>query len=135
MRAIKNYVVGLVLVFVSYFVGEGITQLTSLPVPGALVGLLLLFALLLSFPYFEASVTSFASKPLAHMSLFFVPAVMGVTLYWQDISNNVVAITTAILVTTIVSLLITALIAQRLLSQKVKNAANDNACSDGLRND
>jgi holin-like protein len=137
MRAIKRYFVGASLVFLAYSAGVSITYYAALPIPSALVGLLLLLVILFKFPFLEASVSSFVTGPLKHMSLFFVPAVMGVSLFWEDISSNALAIGLAIIFTTAISLLLTAHVAQRLLVKKdspnrskIAGASSEGASSD-----
>jgi|TARA_Y100000034_G_C6738329_1_gene327483 holin-like protein len=137
MRAIKRYFVGALLVFLAYSVGVSITYYAALPVPSALVGLLLLLFILFKFPSVEVSVSTFVTGPLKHMSLFFVPAVMGVSLFWDEISSNALAIGLAIILTTAISLLLTAQVAQRLLVKKdsLNRSKTAGASSEGAGND
>jgi len=114
----KNYVIGAALVFGAYYVGNLVTHTFALPIPGPLVGLLFLLSLLFIFPIFEHHVANFALTPLKHMSLLFVPAVLGVSLYWSEIQQNALAIVLAIVVTTSLCLGTTGWISQRLFSKK-----------------
>jgi holin-like protein len=118
VRQVSNYTVGAGLVFGAYYLGVFVAHYTSVPIPGSLVGLLALLGVLFAFPLLERHVASFAMAPLKHMSLLFVPAVLGVTLYWNDIVNNALALFVAIVVTTALSLGVTAWSAQWLLSKK-----------------
>jgi holin-like protein len=52
------------------------------------------------------------------MSLLFIPAVLGVSIYWADIQSNALAIAIAIIVTTSISLGITAWFSQQLFNSK-----------------
>jgi len=56
---------------------------------------------------------------LKHMAMLFVPAVLGVGVYWQEISENITGIALAIIVSTAVSLGIAAWIAQKILQSVV----------------
>lgn len=132
----KHHIIGALLVMFAYLAGEGIAYYAALPVPSALLGLLLLLVILFKFPRVETSVAFFVTAPLKHMSLFFVPAVMGVTLYWKEICHNSLAIGLAVIVTTAFSLLLTALVAQRLLFKKDKHSCDKvtNAVADRNNN-
>ncbi|BFT29382.1 hypothetical protein D210916BOD24_05580 [Alteromonas sp. D210916BOD_24] len=130
MRAGTNYVVGGILVFGAYYLGLYVTQLFDLPLPGPLAGLLFLLVFLFLFPLYERHVAAFATAPLKHMSLLFVPAVLSVTLYWSDIQQNSVALSIAIVVTTVLSLGVTAWLSQALFASKqspVHPSTTDNA--------
>lgn len=133
----KNYVIGAALVFSAYYVGNLVTYTFALPIPGPLIGLLFLLTLLFIFPIFEHHVANFALTPLKHMSLLFVPAVLGVSLYWGDIQQNALAIVLAIVVTTSLCLGVTGWVSQRLFSKKnstSKNAVNEASNSDQQKN-
>jgi len=118
VRQVLHYTIGAVLVFGAYFLGTFIAQRADIAIPGALIGLLVLLSVLLIFPAFERHLTQFAAAPLKHMSLLFVPAVLGISLYWDDIVNNALAIFVAIVLTTTISLGITAWCSQWLLNKK-----------------
>ena len=133
----KNYVIGAALVFGAYYVGNLVTHTFAIPIPGPLIGLLFLLTLLFIFPIFEHHVANFALTPLKHMSLLFVPAVLGVSLYWSEIQQNALAIVLALVVTTSLCLGVTGWVSQRLFSKKnstSKNAVNEASKSDQQKN-
>lgn len=86
--------------------------------PGALTGLLILLAVLFIVPKAEPLVARAASPLLSHMSVLFVPAVLGVSAYWKEIAQNGWAIGIAIVFTTCISLGISAKIAEKLLASR-----------------
>ena len=137
MRNAINTVVGAVLVFTAYYVVLLIVNLTSLPVPGPLVGLLLLVGVLFAFPQTERQVARAVTFPLKHMSLLFVPAVLGVSIYWSDIKANALAIAIAIIITTSFCLGLTAWLTQALLNTKSthKTQLNNINKNEGGTND
>ncbi len=60
-----------------------------------------------------------AAKPLlTNMSFFFIPAVLGIAVYWSTLQNNMLAILLAIVVSTIASLYFSYWIAKMLLPTK-----------------
>lgn len=68
--------IGVILAF--WLTGEAIVRVAGLPVPGAIVGLALVLALLASHSISLASMRRGANWLLAEMLLFFVPAVLAV---------------------------------------------------------
>lgn len=120
VRKVLRCLVGAGLVFGAYYAGLVIAGFFALPLPGPLAGLLLLLMLLFVCPSFEGYIASFATTPLQHMSVLFVPAVLGVSVYWSDIKANGVAIFIAIFVTTLISLAITAWFSQTLFLGKAR---------------
>ena len=118
MRDVRNTIVGAVLVFAAYYLGLVIVNVSYLPIPGPLMGLFLLLAMLFVFPQLEVHTARFVTFPLKHMPLLFIPAVLGVSIYWADIQANALAIAIAIILTTSISLGVTAWFAQYLFNSK-----------------
>ena len=118
MRDVRNTIVGAILVFAAYYLGLFIVNVSELPIPGPLMGLFLLLATLFLFPQLEVHTARFVTFPLKHMSLLFIPAVLGVSIYWDDIQANALAIAIAIVVTTSISLGLTAWFSQQLFNSK-----------------
>ena len=118
MQNVKDTMVGTAAVFIAYYLGLLIVSAASLPIPGPLLGLFLLLVALFCFPTLEHHVARAVTFPLKHMSLLFIPAVLGVTMYWGDIKTYALAIVIAIVVTTSFSLGFTAWLSQKLLNSK-----------------
>lgn len=79
-------------------VGELVVRVADLPVPGPVVGMLLLFVLLRLRRYDDSrSVVRAGSGLLRHLQLFFIPAGVGVVAYWSVLGRDAVPITVAIL--------------------------------------
>ena len=96
------------------FVGEVLAQGTGMPVPGPVIGLVLLLGLLLvrGGPDAELKATSYGL--LRHLSLLFVPAGVGVVTQLAPLRANWLPITGAILVSTALGLAVTGWVMQRL---------------------
>lgn len=120
MPSLTQRCLGFVLIFLFYFIGEIAVRVLSLPLPGTLMGLLLL----LVFQFFQSRPSPIlhagGAPLLKYMSVLFVPAVLRVAIYWQHIEENLAAVSLAIVGTTIVSLGIAALLAQRLLGSALQ---------------
>jgi putative effector of murein hydrolase LrgA (UPF0299 family) len=91
-------------------VGELAARLLGLPVPGPVLGMLLLFALLVARPRTEAVVREPATALLRHLSLLFVPAGVGLISYVSRVRQEWVAIVAAILLSTAATMAVSALV-------------------------
>jgi holin-like protein len=69
-------------------IGEVLVQALGLPVPGPLVGMLLLFAGLLLRGEMPAALADTAQSLLSHLMLLFIPAVTGVMMYFDRIGRE-----------------------------------------------
>jgi len=118
MVGLQKWITGAILVLGCYYLGTWLSSSAGLPLPGALTGLLILLAVLFIVPKAEPLVARAASPLLSHMSVLFVPAVLGVSAYWKEIAQNGWAIGIAIVITTCISLGISAKIAEKLLASR-----------------
>ena len=115
---VKSTLYGWLIIVGCYLVGEFFVLVTDLPLPGALIGLLLLLGGLLLRQRPAVTVGRGAQPLLTHMSVLFVPAVIGVGLFWAEVSENALGIALALVATTIVALGFTAWFAQWLMKAK-----------------
>ena len=83
---------GFVLLLVFQFAGEFLSKLFGLPLPGSVVGMALLLLALMMGIVSEESLRQAADLLLSYMALFFVPAGVGVMLYFDLISQQWVPI-------------------------------------------
>ncbi|MBS1161885.1 MAG: LrgA [Proteobacteria bacterium] len=91
-------------------IGEVIARALELPVPGPVIGMLLLFLALglRGGPEHELQTTS--QNLLQHLSLLFVPAGTGVMVHLHRIADEWLALLVSLLVSTLATLLVTALV-------------------------
>ncbi len=104
----KSTILGWFLLVLCYFIGNVLVLTFSLPIPGLLIGLVLLLLLLLIRGRDSANLTHSVQPLLKHMSLFFVPATLGVGLYWHLLWAHWLPLLLAIVVSTIISLSLSA---------------------------
>ena len=102
--------------------GEFLARILSLPVPGPVIGMTLLFGTLVIRGHMgrplPQSMQQTANALLQHLSLLFVPAGVGVMVYLQLIADEWLPITTALIVSTIGGMAVTALILRTLLRRQ-----------------
>lgn len=102
-------------------VGEITSHLLQLPIPGPVIGMILLFITLLVRGTLEKTLDTASCALLTHLSLLFVPAGVGVVTHFNLIGKQWLPITAALLFSTIITLAATALImlgVKRLLGGK-----------------
>ena len=99
----------LTLILVCQLAGEVTTRAFGLPVPGPVLGMLLLLAWL----WFKGGVSERVGRTadalLGNLSLLFVPAGVGIMVHWDKVQEQWLAITAALVFGTLVTLLVTAL--------------------------
>jgi holin-like protein len=101
--------------------GEGVVFATGLPIPGPVVGMLLLFAALLAWPRLYGLVEVSAGELLRHLSLLFVPAGVGIVVAAASGAGYWWAIVIALVVSTLLTLAVTALVLRALSPAKDNN--------------
>lgn len=88
--------------------GEGLSYALSLPVPGPVIGMVLLLAYLMLKDDAIAKLAPTSLVLLKHLSLLFVPAGVGIMVHAKRIAAEWLPIMFALVVSTIVSIIVTA---------------------------
>ncbi|MFA8019750.1 CidA/LrgA family protein [Bremerella cremea] len=78
----------LMTLIVSQLIGEWISATFQLPLPGAVVGAVLLFIALCLVPGLHAKIAPFAHTLLRNMLLFYVPASVGIMVTFGEIASR-----------------------------------------------
>ena len=78
----------LAVLLVFQLVGEVLVQWLKLPVPGPLIGMLLLFAVLTVRGAVPDWLRETANEMLQHLMLLFIPAVTGVMLHFERVGRE-----------------------------------------------
>ncbi len=74
--------------FILQLIGEVLVQWLGLPVPGPLVGMLLLLAALIAYGRVPEALRDTTSGLLQHLMLLFIPAVTGVMMHFGRVSQE-----------------------------------------------
>ena len=96
------------------FAGEVVARALHLPLPGPVLGLLLLLAILTVRGGPDAPLRDTSNGLLRYLSLLFVPAGVGIVTQLDALARDWVAILASILVSTALSMLVTGWVMQRL---------------------
>ena len=98
-----------------YGLGEWIKQAFLIPLPGALIGLLLLFIMLMLIRKVPATLQTTSQFLLRHLSIFFIPATLSVILFKDSLLQHFWLISATLVGSTLLSLAISAVICQHCL--------------------
>ncbi|MCA3210570.1 MAG: CidA/LrgA family protein [Burkholderiales bacterium] len=96
-------------------IGEVMSYALRLPVPGPVIGMVLMLLYLRLRPRSLEAMRETSLGLLQHLSLLFVPAGVGVMAHWHRLAAEGVAIVVAIIVSTVLALAATALTVRALL--------------------
>lgn len=106
--------------------GEVVARAAGLPLPGPVLGLVLLLAVLLLRGRAPAPLERTAEGLLSHLSLLFVPAGVGVIAHLERIRADWLPIAAALLVSTALTIAVTAVVF-RLVARAVAARSEDEA--------
>jgi holin-like protein len=90
--------------------GESLAYAFSLPIPGPVIGMLLLFCYLLARPGVADRLAPTTLEFLRHLSLLFVPAGVGIMVHGRRVASEWLPLAVALLLSAVVSLVVTALV-------------------------
>lgn len=113
----------LTLIFCCQLAGELVTHWLELPVPGPVLGMVLLFAFLVAKKGIPEKLAATGDFLLTHLSLLFVPAGVGVMLHFRLLGDDWLPLTVALVASTALTVAVTAMLMARL--GRLRNAADD----------
>ncbi|HEV2609292.1 MAG TPA: CidA/LrgA family protein [Noviherbaspirillum sp.] len=95
-------------------IGEGIAFAWSLPVPGPVIGMVLLFLYLMIAKNAVDKLAPVSLELLKHLSLLFIPAGVGIMVHAQRVAAEWLPIALALVASTVVSIAVTAAVVRAL---------------------
>ena len=104
------------------FIGELTAALLGLPVPGPVIGMVLLLLLLLHLGRLPDQLELLATSLLRHLYLYYLPATVGVTAHLALVGSELLPMVTAILGSSLISLAFTGLVMQGLSGSAKKDS-------------
>jgi holin-like protein len=108
MKLLRQF--GIILLIV--FIGEAIQRLLKIPIPGNVIGMILLFIALNKGIIKLDMIGEISSFLLDHLSFFYIPAGVGLIAYISVLKSDGIAITLISVITTIMVMLVTAFTVQ-----------------------
>jgi len=103
---------GVTLLLVYQLTGEILVRLLGMPIPGPVLGMVMLFVTLMIRGNAPDSLSEASSALLSHLSLLFVPAGVGMMTHFGRIADEWLPITLALFLSTVITMVATALIMQ-----------------------
>jgi holin-like protein len=103
-----------------YFLGQMLSLLIHGFIPGSVLGMILLFLSLFFKVLKPEYVKDTATVITKNMAVFFVPAAVGLMAYGNLLSNSLLAIVFAIVISTVLTLVTVALIQERFEKRRKK---------------
>jgi putative effector of murein hydrolase LrgA (UPF0299 family) len=88
--------------------GEVVVFVLKLPIPGPVVGMLLLLAVLLLSPQLMTKLETTSNEFLRHLALLFVPAGVGIIVSASSLEGHWIAVISSVLISTVLTLIVTA---------------------------
>ena len=109
-----QYVLYIPLFIIFQLAGDQLKVFFDLPVPGATLGMLLLFLFLFIIPQ-NKNITLAANRLLFHLPLFFIPAGVGIMQYTDILQQDSLALFISVIGSTIICFVFAAWFTQRLI--------------------
>lgn len=83
-----SFLFGITFVFIMQIAGEVLARLTSLPLPGPLIGMLLLLVALIAYGRVPTGVGEACHYLLRHLMLLFIPLIAGIMLHFDSMQRE-----------------------------------------------
>ncbi len=115
----------LTLLLIFQCLGEGAAQLLGLPIPGPVIGMLLLLLSFLLYPRLADLMEATSWGILQHLSLLFVPAGVGVIAAAGQLQGDLPAILVALVVSTVLAIGVGALVTQAAMKRLSRSNAEE----------
>ena len=112
-RSAADVLFGMTALLVCQVIGELTARLTGVPVPGAVIGMLVLL-LALSVSGAQPRIAVASDRLLAHLPLLFVPAGVGATQYLGLLARQWLPIGVALVASTLLTIAVTAAVMRAL---------------------
>lgn len=109
-----------------YFVGEIISKGLNLPIPGNIIGMILLFILLSTNVLKVEKVENLANFFLDHLAFFFIPAAVGLMTSFASLKGSIFKIILLCILTTIIVISVTAVTVEFICKRKYNGKNNEN---------
>ena len=99
---------GLIILLSVQGAGEILSRVFALPVPGPVIGLVLLLVFLIQRGKIDTPIDTVAAALTKHLGLLFVPAAVGVVMFWPQLKAHFWAISIALIVSVTATIAVSA---------------------------
>ena len=120
-----KYLRQIVIILAFSFVGEALSLLIPLPIPGSIYGIVLLFLALETKLVKLAAIKDVSDFLISFMPVMFIPAATGLMASWDILRANVVAYAVIVVITTVVVMGVSGSVTQWIIRRGKKGGAED----------
>lgn len=106
---------GMTVLLIYQLIGEVIVRWLKLPLPGPVLGMSLLFVSLLIYKRVPLALETASTALLSHLSLLFIPAGVGLMLYFDALAKEWLPILVTLIASTLITMAVIALSMQLLM--------------------
>ncbi len=128
MRVLRQ----LLIILGVWLVSELLSRLLNLPIPGNVLGMFIMLILLGTKAVKVTQISEVSNFFLENISLFFIPSVAAIIIYYKQIQNQVLQVLVALIVSSILVFLVTGYTVEGLLYLKKKRV---NKAEKGAKKD
>lgn len=107
-----------IIIFGIYLLGVLITDITGVPIPGNVIGMVILFLLLYLKVIKVEQISTISNFFLEHLAFFFIPAGVGLISSFSVIKNIWLQLLIVCFVTTAINMICTGLVVQKIANKK-----------------
>ena len=107
-----------IIIFGIYLLGVLITDITGVPIPGNVIGMVILFLLLYLKVIKVEQISTISNFFLEHLAFFFIPAGVGLISTFSVIKNIWLQLLIVCFVTTAITMICTGLVVQKIANKK-----------------
>ncbi|MBM6616388.1 CidA/LrgA family protein [Bacillus sp. RD4P76] len=118
MKQLLHIMIQIGFLFLFYAVGMFIQKITHIPIPGSILGMIILFLVLLTKKVPSKWLETGANTLLSHLQLFFVPVTVGIIEYLSYFFGKGVISLVVVLLSTAIVLVTTGWSTQYILTKK-----------------
>ncbi|MFJ8515412.1 CidA/LrgA family protein [Lysinibacillus xylanilyticus] len=131
LKRVVRIIVQIGILNIFYYMGVGIVALLHVPLPGSIIGLLLL-ALSLNFKIIKVEyIQDGAGFLIGVLTLFFIPATVGVIDYPELFSTTGLLIMLAVIASTLISIYVTGLLSQMVEKKELAKKETEAIVEEG----
>ena len=120
-----KYLRQIVILLAFSFVGEAMSLLIPLPIPGSIYGIVLLFLALETKLVKLSSVKDVSEFLISFMPVMFIPAATGLMASWDVLRSNALAYVVILAVTTVAVMAVSGLVTQWIIRRRGKGGKAD----------
>lgn len=131
MRNVLKIIIHIAVLYGIFLVGNGIQHYFNLFIPGSVIGMVLLFALLMTGVIKASWIEEGSRIIINHLALFFIPATVGVMNYFGLFAGKGFLLVIIVLLSTVMVIVTGGHVSQALMRRKERNLLQGEERSHG----